>query len=459
MAEVTCKSDRRIPCGCAVKIPIQTVYSALHNLKPFFNDLGYCFAPRDDAYVSIGTELPLVERRIYDVQHIGKLQINDLNAMNPYAAITMISMIGDANLNSRFETVLQGFYSNLSKAKARPIIGKGHSIRASKTPDQEFISMDYLIKKESDADVKYIVANNDTMQLIDSTLEPADPLQIEIPLNNAINDILLMGAYENIRLYPLYDSTTPELKEEMKRNITNYAKKYGFELSADFEPLNKNMQLMGATVIGTTKAQPPHNQNLKTGDELWVTRNIGDLFGINAYIHNDSIDNGKYYDDLKELREEVLKLMATPNIGAAKVIQKYRPLIDEKYDSEHHLRATRDITGEGIGSLKELAEDSKVNIYLDNIPLHNESLMQQILKDNPIMPDGTAGTAGAIIIGGPSTVMDSVIRDLRLYGYAPQRVGNVTEGNGRVIVDKRLETLLNDLILDPVRRNNFEIAH
>lgn len=449
--------------GCAVKIPLfNIVYNSLNKIKPEVEKLGFRFHHREDAYSFKSDSIPEVYRRVYNVSKLDDLNVKDLDSLRPRAAITVISLINDLELyNGKLERVLLNFYKNLSKSTSRYEIGKGHSITASHTKDQEFILMDYLNWKISDSGGEFFgVANNDTVQIIDPSSSPSSKTQVYIAFNNALNDLFLKGVTKPISIYPLYDSPTDILKEEMEKNIHKYAKEFGFNL-IETEPLNKNMQLIGTTAVGLTTIKPPDNYGLRPGDEIYAHRNIGDLVFINAYRVKDQFEEeiGLYSEEIDRYMKKVLNIMKTPNLKVARVIKDHRPMMNELFDPERHISATRDISGEGIASFKELAEDSKVNIHIGDIPLHNRELIYNMMKELPLIPNATMGTAGAIIISGKPTVMNSVASHLRKRGYEPKKVGYVTKGNGEVIIDKKLEDLVNTIIPSEVYRTLFKFRN
>lgn len=435
--------------GCAIKIDLRgTIYPALEELKPLLEKKGFEFNSREDAYTFKTKGKPEIHRRIY--QTFDERIAEDINEINPDAVISLISLGRESNIKNSFKDKMLNFYEQASRAKKRFIIGKGHSILASHSKEQEFLLQDYIKVEEGDL---YGAANNDTIQIVDHFLKPSAEPQIYIALNNALNDILLKGITDNIEIHPVFDSLNDDYIEDIRKSLKSYARFTGFEVR-EYEPLNLGIQVLGATVTGVADVLPPSNSGLKVNDEIYLTRPIGDLIFLNGYLVKRYMKEEP--GEIGDLRRYIINLLSEPNIEAAKVIREFRPRSSEDFDEELHVSATRDVTGEGILSLVELAEDSKVTVYMENLPLHNEDIISG-LQNDIYMSNATAGTNGAILIGGKHQVMENVVERLKKADYRPEYVGRVVgNGQAKVITNKKTKNLIDKLLRE--NSNMFEVS-
>ena len=170
------------------------------------------------------------------------------------------------------------------------------------------------------------------------------------------------------------------------------------------------------------------------GAKLIATRPFGELAPINVYLASiieesilDELEEaGISIEELEKLKNDAVNRIATPNIEAARVINKYLPLDGEEFNKDNHIVATTDVTGPGIYVVRELAEQMNVHIRLDKIPLLYPELSEYATKTY-IIPNATAGTNGAFIIVAPDTVADDIVRDLRSVNLNPVVFGEVVE--------------------------------
>jgi selenophosphate synthase len=343
-------------------------------------------------------------------------------------------------------------YRKFSKNFHNLIVGKGHTIKGAKSQNEELILFDF-IKQDHGTQVGYTVANNDTIQIIDPTEKLSSPTQIYPALNNALNDVILFGAIDNLKLHPIFDSPNEKIKGEMKSEIMNYANEFKIDLIG-LEPLNIGSSLIGSTVFGELYKEPPiFYTDLESGDKILVHRSFGDLAPINAYIYNKILcENGFSKRELKFASDKIISVLKKPNLEIGKIINKYCPNFGEKLDRNKHILITKDISGEGLSIFKELAEKSKKDIHITDIPLFFDEITKAAVK-NLLIRDGTIGTNGAIVMIASENVINQIKNDLNSKGFNPHIMGFIGNGCSNKV---HAPEIIKDLIYSE-RLNNFNI--
>lgn len=430
------KPDEAVCLGCAAKVElVSVVYPVLHELARWLrqNTPHIALQPRDDVYrfPTDGT---------YEVRR-GKYFIRDLLAGNTAKVTEDVANFKPTGIvllanflpyppeegKKKIYAAMLNFYKAAAGAHHPFTVGKGHTIQIAKTADQEYLVVDYIVTSGSK---RIGIANNDTISNIDPNLMYSSWIGAFVALNNALNDLFLCGVYKDITIYPTVDVRDPNDAEPIRKAMEMYEKRFGFKIVSR-EPLGYHTKSMGATVVGVTDREIPANQQLQPGQVLFATRPVGDLAPLTEILIRQALEED--VGDLQPLRRKVLDTMLTPNIEAAKIIEKYLPLKGEAFDPKKHITACRDMSGPGVLALEELAQDSQTDIYLHTIKLHDE------LVANVDMPNPTSGTNGAIIIAARPGLADKIQNDLRAVGYEPWVIGHVLEqGKGRIVINEEL---------------------
>ncbi len=425
---------QRLACGCSIKVDLQrVVYPALHAIRPQLEPLGLQIAPRQEADIAPLYGRPEVHRVIASWD---EPPVRALDRLRPERAITVTSVYRAGDPRRLAERWLRFYRQLMSDRRRNLLIGKGHTIEAY-SPDDEFILFDFFRSSVEKIGATnplllqgYLAANNDTIQLIDPTRSLDDYAQTAVALSNALNDLFALGATENIRIYPLYAAPTPELRRAIEANIKRFCAQHGFELIAQ-PPLSDKTLLLGATVLGETGHQPPtFYQELQKGDQILVHRPFGDLAPINLYLECLILGDGCWEqlgideEEARRVKDESIELMAQPNLAVGQLIQCYCPKLDEPFDPESHIKVTSDLSGPGIDIFRELAERAGVNIQLEAIPLRAPQLVQAA-SERYLIPNGTAGTNGAIVIIASPKVISRIYGELRALGHQPQIMGAI----------------------------------
>lgn len=436
----------KLKCGCSIKIDLRNVvYPGLRSIENDLSKLGISLNDRADADIFPNYDELTINRRIYKSNNY-IINPTDIKNLNPKRAINLLSLFQNNTQTSEYlANKMLDCLTKISKSGMEFVIGKGHSIRGAHTEDDEFLLFDFISFNETfQNQIGYIAINNDTIQIIDPTRPPTDHIHVDVALSNALNDLMVLGVTENIRIFPVYDAPYDKLRKEIERNIYSYTNKYKFNI-VDMQPVGNRNLLLGGTVLGCTYKEPPmFHEKLKEGDKILVHRPFGDLAPITGYLC-ECINNGSFEEfsskELNEAKENIMSIISKPNLKVAEIINKYCPEFGAKFNRNEHIMATSDISGQGIYIFKELANKIHKNIKLTNIPLLYEELTSTIVQMN-LLDDGTSGTNGAIIMMASENIIENVYHDLNKNGYDPMIIGNVGKRGEDVFIPKKNECLI-----------------
>jgi selenophosphate synthase len=416
----------KLACGCAVKIDLRrVVYPALHQIKPQLAQWGIQLAPREDADISPLYQSPEVRR----VQApFAQFSADPVREFGPERAITVTSVYRTRQPQALAQKWL-ALYEKFPAHQIQVLIGKGHTIEAY-TPEDEFALFDFYKSEKQGRSRGYLIVNNDTIQLIDPTIDLSAPAQTAAALNNALNDLFSLGAVQNIQIHPVYAAPTESLRQKILANMREYARRYGFSL-VERAPLSGKTLLLGATVFGETDHQTPtFYERLEAGDLILVHRAFGDLAPINLWIEGLVMGDGYLQklgfapEEVRRAKEDIVEILARPNLEVGRLIYERSPELDEKFDPRRHIKATGDLSGPGLDIFQELAENARVDVRLEKIPLLYEKFVREASKQL-IIPNGTAGTNGALAIVAGPPVIQQLESELRRLGYSPEVIGRI----------------------------------
>jgi len=429
-------SIESLALGCSVKVDLYDVlYPSIKLLGPELERLNIVIAPREDVAVLRGSDVEIM--RMFGIGE-PRIDRERLEAFAPDAAIVLVQVWQMRAMGPEgFAEAVAKLYRALGSTRHRVWVGKGHSIISTR-PDAELYLVDLLKTGKGD---EYVLANNDTMQIIDPGEEPASEVQVATAINNALNDLFTKGAWRGIKIAPVYDAPEQYL-DRLEKAVKSYAAKLGEVV--ELEQPRMNYLLIGATVTAKLDREPPMFYKHLTEDYVIVlTRPIGELSIFTTYVVTGMSDqmlklfesSVMSFDELDKLRRRVAETLAKPNIEVAKAIYRHLPELGQRFDPSQHIAATIDVSGPGIMVFKEVAEAAQVDIELFEVP-HIAPEVARFAAENHLMPDATAGTNGAIAIFAPREVAEELVKELSSVPHLePRIIGRVLgRGEGRLVV-------------------------
>jgi selenophosphate synthase len=320
---------------------------------------------------------------------------------------------------------------------------------------------DFISYEEGRSD-GWCLSNNDTIQIIDPTADPSSEQQTNVAISNSLNDLISLGCFEELKVLPVVDAPNEEIKNNISKNMETFANKYNIELLTSESP-QRGKLLIGATMFGTLRKEPPTKLNLlNTGMQILVTRPFGDLAPINVFLScvadetflQDLEKTGYTLKDVENAKNSVISTMNEPNLKVAEIINKYLPEFGNSFDINEHVLATGDLSGPGIMIFKEHADNAQVDISLDNLPLRYPEFVKYA-TENFLMDNATAGTNGAVAVIASPNIIANISSDLKSAGYDPHIIGTVLgKGNGTVNISKDV----NDMITSDILLNQLNIG-
>lgn len=423
--------------GCSVKVDLYDVlYPAIELLKDEISRLNLVIAPREDAAIvrGVGAEL----KRVYLDPEDPRVDPAFLESYAPDLAIVLVQLyMAKAATPRRFAEYAAKLYKALGSSRHRVWLGKGHSIVSTKK-GAEFFMVDFLKAEEGEG---YVLANNDTIQVIDPSEDLDSPLQVAVAINNALNDLYVKGVHKGVEIAPVYDA--PErYKARIEAAVRAHASSLGRLVEAP-QP-GRGYLLLGATAYGVLDREPPtFYRHIGEDFVVIVTRPFGELAYFTTYVAvNTDEELLKAFensvmplDQFEKEKRAVLELMARPNVDVARIIYGHLPDLGGRFDPEAHIAATIDISGPGVFVFKEVAEKAGIDVELHDVPLLGPAV-SRFAAQNFIMPDATAGTNGAVAIFAHRKLADVLLDELgRMPGLRPSVIGRVLgKGEGRLIV-------------------------
>ncbi len=434
-------SVESLSLGCSVKVDLYDVlYPALKLLSDEVKKLNLVIAPREDVAVLRGDDVDML--RVITSVEDPRIDPGTVEGFAPHAVVILAQVYqGKAGDPNAFAESVAKLYKALGSTKHRVWIGKGHSIISTKS-DAELFLVDMLRSKGGEG---YVLANNDTIQVIDVSEDPTSFRQVAIAISNALNDLFSKGAYKNIKIAPVYDAPQRFL-EDLEKAVMEFSSKMGKVV--DVPQPRRGYLLVGATVSAYLDKEPPMFYNYMEGQSIIVTRPFGELSIFTTYValHTDDFLMERFekevmsIEDFEKIKDSVLNMMATPNVDIAKIIYRYLPELGETYRPDEHISATTDISGPGIFVFKELAEQAGMDIELYDIPLVEPRIAEFATK-NYVMLDSTAGTNGAVAIVAPQNIAEEIVSELsRIPQLKPMVIGRVKgRGAGKLVVPESIQ--------------------
>lgn len=387
-------------CGCGVKLDLQEI--VYPTLAEFEGELG----TRCDSAEWEGT-LGAHERKLWSSAALP--QRTPELSKSIYASLVSLEAhyYSDPELSRSKFRKLTSFVHEILRANPRLRAGKSHSIEAG----GDFLLMDCFDAQKAPGIATHV--NNDTLITADSLLKSSSKISVFTALNNALNDLFVSGVIENLRVFPVMDESHEEI-EHMRRALDEFADYYrncGVEIQIEpVPPLRLGLTLIGATVTGTTKQRATRFSELRPGDDILVTRKLGDLSVL--ALHRELFREKKPVPrELVSLRHQVLSRFMTSNFPIGAILKRYLPNLGEASDPKKHVSFSSDLSGPGISVLEEAALASQVDVQIDQLEFLNPDFLGHYRRNH------TSSTNGPILIAGHPEVLMKLQMDLEQAGY------------------------------------------
>jgi len=415
-------SSKIVPCGCGVKVDLNDI--VYPTIQSFSKNNSLYNNERLDAFFATG-ELESIQRIVIPLNSNASQIQNAAKEIFNYRPDILLELMtvdfesveSDVDKKKKFELIyklkcdlLDQVRSHYSQNQIPYAVqfGKGHSIRAG----GDFIMFD-LVKMQPNKKLGvYSAFNHDTIITADSVLKHSSLITTFVSFNNALNDLFSNGVYQKLEIFPVYDGNDEEvsnIQNNMNYFIQFYQKR-GVEIKLhDKGPLNKGLRMIGATVVGQSNKMKRKFDQLCKGDQLILTKHLGDLAYLNLFRKN--YFGSKVSVNTDENRYLVLQQMTISNYLIAKVINQYLPSSTDEFDSNSHISFSSDISGPGVDVIFEAAQMSQIKLKM-NAPIF---LFPQSLYH--FRKNHTSSTNGPLVIAGSESVIQKIKSDLARLGF------------------------------------------
>ncbi len=401
------------PCGCGVKIDLDhIVYPTLRIINEReVQERRDCF--------QVNRKILNVKRFVFNEMNWSLVELELEKYFSEKKPEVLIELYSSSfnlykafdQLKSQFEHDQKHFFDLLNRLQQKfpslnLTIGKGHSIQGS----AHFLCLDFVELGEEQNSTTLL--NNDTIVTGDSVLEPHSPVSVFIAFNNALNDLLIYGGFNNIKIYPVYDGT-PEQVDAFHYAFNMYLQFMG-ERHVDVEiidqgPLNIGAHLIGATVSAESKKKNPGYKSVKSNQKILITHNLGDL-GLLS-VHRSQFLKKSIDPKIAAERMKVLEKLTSPHILMSKIVSNYL----------EHISFISDVSGPGLSVLSEVSEASKINLQLDEMRFDNVEILNHPRKNY------TTSTNGPWLIIADEVIIESIKVELHKAGFTEAHLVGFTQ--------------------------------
>jgi selenophosphate synthase len=428
--------------GCSVEVDREeVVFPALSSARDALAALGATVHPRQGPDVFELRGAPAETSRVVVRPGAGAARVRTARRANPQRAALV------ARVFQRRTDSPEAFGAALVEAVAAlpPTGGNGVSpvdlegpltigcLHAVATPleDAQFASFEIYNAGSGRARGHNAVAC-ESLQVTDSTLDPLAQEHAAIVTASALSGLLALGVTDGLSIAPVFDAAGRKACDAVAANFQAAARDQQSRL-LERGPLGTGKLFVGAVAAGhTERAVPNRHQYVKRGMQVTLTRPLGELAPLAAYLsclsdadYLTKLDaSGLTLDDLARARNDTVRALSTPPREAGEVIGQFSPPFDEPPDLRRHLAATEMVGRRGVFALLDLARRLDVDLRLREVPMANAEIAafatSAFLVDN-----ATATTPGAIAIIAYPSVLNEVDRALEAKGVTPSRVGEV----------------------------------
>jgi selenophosphate synthase len=133
---------------------------------------------------------------------------------------------------------------------------------------------------------------------------------------------------------------------------------------------------------------------------------------------------GIFIKELENEKDNIISNLSHPRFELGKVINKYCPEFESKFDKDSHITAVFPILTQGILAIKRLAEYIGSEIIIDRIPIKNKEMSAYAVKEY-FVQHSTSSLNGCHAIIASKECTDSIIQDLKKIHLEPEVIGKV----------------------------------
>jgi selenophosphate synthase len=366
---------------------------------------------------------PEVTRRIYNLSDL-YVQQSETGIKKALAIIQLNKELVD-NQEKRLD-----LFSNLINSIKSKCITKKISV-INTSSKKQFALLDFVETRRGNK-VGYIIANNYITQVTDVLSSPESDLHCKITVAGVIENLNLLGCIDEYKIFPIYDAPKEEMLDVTRQNLDSITLSNNIYME-DYSSLKIGNLFFGATATATTyKEIPTRYTEIEEEMNVIITDKFGSIIPLSLFlltkINEENISvfekHGIVMTKLENEKDNIINNLSHPRFELGKLINKYCPAFEGKFDKASHITAVFPILTQGILAIKKLVDYIDHEIIIDKIPIKNKEMSSYAVKEY-LVQHSTSSFNGCHLIIASRECTDSIIQDLKKIHLEPDVIGKV----------------------------------
>ena len=366
---------------------------------------------------------PEVTRRIYNLSDL-YLQQSETGIKKALAIIQLNKEIVD-NQEKRLNLL-----SNIINSIKSKCITKKISV-INTSSKKQFALLDFVETRRGNK-VGYIIANNYITQVTDVLSSPESDLHCKITVAGVIENLNLLGCIDEFKIFPIYDAPKEEMLDVTRQNLDSITLSNNIYME-DYSSLKIGNLFFGATATATTyKEIPTRYTEIEEEMNVIITDKFGSIIPLSLFlltkINEENISvfekHGIAISKLENEKNNIINNLSHPRFELGKLINKYCPAFEGKFDKASHITAVFPILTQGILAIKKIVDHIDHEIIIDKIPIKHKEMSSYAVKEY-LVQHSTSSFNGCHLIIASRECTDSIIQDLKKIHLEPEVIGTV----------------------------------
>lgn len=366
---------------------------------------------------------PEVTRRIYNLSDL-YVQQSETGIKKALAIIQLNKEIVD-NQEKRLNLL-----SNIINSIKSKCITKKISV-INTSSKKQFALLDFVETRRGNK-VGYIIANNYITQVTDVLSSPESDLHCKITVAGVIENLNLLGCIDEFKIFPIYDAPKEEMLDVTRQNLDSITLSNNIYME-DYSSLKIGNLFFGATATATTyKEIPTRYTEIEEEMNVIITDKFGSIIPLSLFlltkINEENISvfekHGIAISKLENEKNNIINNLSHPRFELGKLINKYCPAFEGKFDKASHITAVFPILTQGILAIKKIVDYIDHEIIIDKIPIKHKEMSSYAVKEY-LVQHSTSSFNGCHLIIASRECTDSIIQDLKKIHLEPEVIGTV----------------------------------
>jgi selenophosphate synthase len=247
-----------------------------------------------------------------------------------------------------------------------------------------------------------------------------------------IENLNLLGCIDEFKIFPIYDAPKEEMLDVTRQNLDSITLSNNIFME-DYSSLKIGNLFFGASATATTyKEIPTRYTEVEEEMNVIITDKFGSIIPLSLFLltkineENISIfeNHGIVITELENEKDNIINNLSHPRFELGKIINKYCPTFEGKFDKTSHITAAFPILTQGILAIKKLVDYIDHEIIIDKIPIKNKEMSSYAVKEY-LVPHSTSSINGCHMIIATRECTDSIIQDLKKIHLDPEVIGKI----------------------------------